>query len=69
MSGGLSRGPDGDVLAAVEVLSLDDLVDGLVLADGIEGSQIEGLLAVDLRVGQAGDGNGGTAVTDNRVLQ
>jgi hypothetical protein len=36
VGGGVGSGPDGVVLATVVVLGLDNLVDGLVLANGVE---------------------------------
>lgn len=35
VGGGVSSGPDGVVLATVVVLGLDNLVDGLVLANSV----------------------------------
>ena len=69
VSGGDGGGPDGVALAAVEILGLDDLVDGLALADGLERSELESALAVDLRPGHAADGDGGAAVAGNGILK
>ncbi len=69
MSSGVGRGPDGVVLATVKVLGLDDLVDGLALADSVKRSKFEGALAVNLRQGKTADGDGGAAVTSNGILE
>ena len=68
MGGGVSSGPDGVVLATVVVLGLDNLVDGLVLANSVPRAQLEGVGYVDLRQRQAGNSNGGAAVTGDGIL-
>lgn len=69
MSGRDGRSPDGLSLAAVEILGLDDLVDGFTFADSLEGSQIVGALAVNLGAGQAADGDVGGTVTRDGILK
>lgn len=63
-----SGSPDGVALATVEVLGLDDLPDGLALAVGLERTELEGILSVDLGPGQTADGDVSAAVTGDRVL-
>ena len=60
---------DGVGLAAVKVLGLDDLVDGLVGTDGLEGTRFVSFQVVDLRSGQAVEGDRGAAVTSHGILE
>jgi hypothetical protein len=57
------------VLAAVVVLGLDNLVDGLILADGFERAQLVSISDVDLGEGQPGNRDGSAAVTANGILK
>jgi hypothetical protein len=63
-----SRSPGGVGLAAVEVLSLDNFVDGLVLANGVPRAHFVGLHCVDLSPGQAFNVVDSAAVTTQGVL-
>jgi hypothetical protein len=69
VAGRLSVVRDGGALATVKVLGLDHFVDGLTLAEGLEGGQVVDLMIVDARNGQAVDGDGGAAVTSDGILQ
>lgn len=57
------------MLATVVVLGLDNLVDGLILADGFERAQLVSISDVDLGEGQPGNRDGSTAVTANGILK
>lgn len=61
--------PVGAALAAVKVLGLDDLVDGFTLTNGVKRSDLESAQAVDLRPGQAADGDGGAAIASDGILK
>ena len=69
VTGGIGAVVDGVGLAAVKVLGLDDLVDGLVGTDGLEGARFVGFQVVDLRSGQAVEGDRGAAVTSHGILE
>jgi len=69
VTGGIGTVVDGVGLAAVKVLGLDDLVDGLVATDGSEGAQLVGVQVVDLRSGQAVEGDGGAAVASHGIFE
>lgn len=60
--------PDGILLAVAQVFSLDDLVDGPVTADGLERLQLLSARRDGLRRGQPADSDGGTAISNDRVL-
>lgn len=60
--------PSGVGLAVVEVLCLDDLVDGLVLADGLERCEFEGGGDEDLSVRQAANFDGSAAISSHGIL-
>ena len=60
--------PVGAVLAAVKVLGLDDLVDRLALANGVERSEFGGVCAINLRHGNGADRDCCATVACNGVL-
>ena len=63
-----NRVEHGGVDATVEVLGLDDFVDGHILADGLPGSEIEGVGLDGLVDGQTVDLDHGRAVASHAIL-